>query len=477
MPAYPLIKFVDRPDPAAVVRLDVNTWGVVATKDVWPTHDGFTLGAPSFEGVPGGYGGQYGPRAARFGVVIRGNRADATAAMSAIARELLREGGNWLFFQLTPGAKPMWLRTYQSGPEALSFEALRDADTADTRRTQWGVGVALVCDPFMLGARVTPSPVTINNDIAHASNPLMARLPAIEGDAPTPLRILTSVPPANKTQLLAMVSVEEDDPHQASYTTPIRITGGWDMFNGTTQVSDAAMSGGVGYRVSFAGVATLASRLVDNTAALVGPSARMYSGRLRAFVRVGKAATNATYQVQLGQYAVDGPVWNDAVTVAVTPGTAFQWVDVGEIQYPFANPLTKAYADLADLGSGLGDLSIRAARTVGTADLDIDSLLLIPAHLTASPGARTSLALIERGEGMVSASGVYYDAEEDRIVILASGALVHYKDPPVVKGSLPWAVPGFTNILHYLRSMTADVLTDSTVLTISYQPRWLWMAS
>lgn len=160
MPTYPLLKFVSAPETTATVRLNLNTLGMPAGQ-VYPGRE-FSLGSPAFDGLPGGYGGQYGSRTIRIGMLIVGTKAESRAAVSAISRELLRAGGNWLLVQLSAASPPMWLRTYQSTPQALDWSQLYSE--GDTSRDVWGLELQLEADAFAYGARVLlPQPNLVNN--------------------------------------------------------------------------------------------------------------------------------------------------------------------------------------------------------------------------------------------------------------------------------------------------------------------------
>jgi hypothetical protein len=184
---WPLVKFVDAPEVGANVRYDFNNALAAATRSV---QSDFTLGSPTLDGEPDAIGVAYGYRQPLFTQLVKGEKSDALQALSLLSRELLRPT-NWLMFQLDAVSGPIWLKVYRSQFAALSLERvyvdLPSGDTAPLSDT-WAIPVPLVADAFAYGQRVTLDPVMVTQS-PDGDNPMRIELPAIKGDAPTPLRV------------------------------------------------------------------------------------------------------------------------------------------------------------------------------------------------------------------------------------------------------------------------------------------------
>src|SRR5690606_10609402 len=94
---YPLVQFVDAPDPSATVRFDFNARGTWADDEVRPNHDGFSIGVPQLIGEPDSVAVEYDLRTLSFSLMVAGSRLVALRAQRDLAREILRPS-NWLMF-------------------------------------------------------------------------------------------------------------------------------------------------------------------------------------------------------------------------------------------------------------------------------------------------------------------------------------------------------------------------------------------
>ncbi len=269
--SFPLVRFVEGPDPAAAVRFDLNTKAATTKKVLG---DGFTLGVPTLEGDPHAPGVVYGDRQPMFSHIVSGTKADALAALSSLSRELLRPT-NWVLFQLDAFTAPIWLRTYRSQFGALSLDQVYvETETGDSVALPdtWRIPVPLLADAFAYGERVTLPAVKVVQS-ATGDRAMRWVLPEIEGDAPTPLRVQIAPPSGYPAYYRPeyLIGCTAGDSAMSDPVVGIGTADGHTGANGIgAGVSDANYFGGSYREVDFATVTTptLLRRLSGNMPAV-----------------------------------------------------------------------------------------------------------------------------------------------------------------------------------------------------------------
>lgn len=454
--AYPLLKFVDAPAVGATVRLDLNP-GTSAASGNGIVEEGFSFGAPELEGEPGATGRRWGSRRLTIPLEVVGNRATALAALAALSRELLR-ASNWLLFQPTASAKPIWFRTWMTQPGEISFENVRMAGTGDDSRTsRWEIEVLLDADPWAYGERVTQAAFTINNDPQASTNACRFTLPAITGDAPTPLRIRLTGDFRGDRSLLSVLPSAQNPSGQIQ---PIWTTNGTD----TVSNADATASGGTTAQISFATNANLAFRM-----GFVGETARHGAYRMIARVR---SSTSATVLVQIKPTTASPMVLAES-TFAVT--NSWNYVSLGTFDWP---PGGRVEDDFLTTNSSNLALSLLASRIGGAGNLNVDMLVMIPVNIDEDDA---ETLIINHPTSSSTAAATYVDGDTRSVRLVSSGDLaLPASTTGYQEGEFPHGVPGTTNVMRFFRTMTLDSggddLTASTSITVSYMPRWLYLA-
>ena len=454
---YPLVQFVDSVDVSATVRLDLQAGPVSIDAD------GFSLGAPSMEGDPGGIGVEDGFRKISLPAVVEGDKGEALAVLSKLAVELLRET-NWLRFQLNAGAAPVWFKTYRTPPAAISFDEVlvygsSSGVTADDGSSDmWRIAVTLDADPFGWGARVDAVvDAVVSNDPAAVTNPQGFVTPVILGDAPASPIIWWGTTLTDQPFLLASGPARTPQLAQAE----VGLLGGDTTF----QAHDAAFSGaGSNYtRTTFATGAGMLDRL--------GLDAPLAPGLWRALARVRQNTATDVVALQLHPDRSRG----DSPTVTMASVSTFQIVDLGVYQAPpnvgvdhvAGGP---AATGVPNFGNWLG-----AQRVSGTGTLDIDYVVYVPADrstqfLTANPSA----------DGLFNV----LDGEQDAAYGVVGGATpfdpaAALWDPYMTLegGSLPKLPAGEASVVYWVRMRPGAAVDAFTTLSMSYHPKFLHLAT
>lgn len=471
---WPAIKFVDKPDISATVRLDLSTPTVQVALDE------FTLGVPTFDGDPEGVGVDYGYRSPLLKVRITGPKPTALLAMQALSREVLRPT-NWLLFQLQPSTAPVWFKVFRGQPGELSLGHVYDETTGVVLPDLWEIQVPLTAEGFAYGARVTLPTVTINNDPSAVSNPCAYKLPAILGDAPAPLRIAATFSATlNQADILWSVA-----PVPASYPVPIV----WQIGTGDgltadvdtgAAVSNSAYSGGSYRPVSFATTPGMATRLSG-----AAPGA-IPAGRYLVFLRVARSDTNSTFAFRFGNKTLAGLEVSSGPVVAMDRGASTTvghatWLPMGVFSFPrFQNGLDS-------LGfSAAPAWGLQAQRLSGAGAAHLDAVMLVPVDIQSVDYAGRTLFSRFTAFGPQAADvRAYWDGDLDAFTRLNSLAANDSGiQPNALAGQFPIAHPGQTNILHLLQQTRAssgtfgttdntDAIARTTDVTLSYHPRYL----
>lgn len=488
---YPLVKFVDGPSAGATVRLDLNDTTASAPRGV---ESDFDLGVPTLEGDPDAVGQVFGFRSPRFTVQVKGSKANALAFVSALSKELLRRT-NWVMFQLNATTSPVWFRTYRVGYQPLSLEEVYGTPAGGAApagfNDRWRVEVPLVAEPFVYGARVTIPAVQIVQAPADLAGPtryaMHYTLPAIKGDAPTPLRvsITPTIADANRNAAWLVGCVN-------GTTAVIDLIGdigtGDGAIAGTgmgAPVVDATYFGG-SYRTITIGAAT--PNLLNRFGlTLGGPPGTLPAGRykvqLRCAYNAGVAKT-LVFRVQpfLNGFSGTAPTNFRSVSVPVLgtdTGRRF-WVDVGEVNAPFGvtppsdagvtnPPLTLGF----DIGTGDGSAS----------SVNVDAVRLIPVDGPQVASATFLRHSAPQALGFPLAGTFDGDSEQ---FWFNNGGLggITYESVSTLKGGYPVADPAAAKnllIIQALDSGEASVSGGTYITTlnqlatvgVSYCPRYL----
>jgi hypothetical protein len=475
--SFPLVKYVDSPATTATVRYDFNDQTGTPAKKVTE----FDPGVPTLEGDPDAVGQQWGFRTPSITHTIRGTKAQAMAALSAVSKEQLRRT-NWVLFQPSAATQPVWFKTYRTGYQPISLDRVyvrvEGGGTAPVPDT-WKITVPLVADAFAYGARVSLGPYTVSQ-APSGTNPMQIVLPAIRGEAPTNLRVSlqpTSTTASGSSWLLGTWSAA------ASQTSPqfeIGLADGNTATGGTgAGTSDATYFGG-SYRTFSVAAATpnLLQRLSGSWA-----SSSIPFGRYKVMLRYEIDAPASTIQALFRLF-----VWNTnaalaaASTVNLTGGAGNQqgWVDLGEITVPAAGqvPVDAGFTSSSSL---LWALHIGTASGVAMTG-KLDAFKLIPVD-----GPNVSLArnLKVQCNTFLPIDGFsvgYFDGDDEAFWAVQSGTIVN-NTPSLtgLVGSYPRVDPAAgQNVLTVMATgkgqgvaIGITPLNATATVNVWYSPRYL----
>ncbi|MFE7869770.1 carbohydrate binding domain-containing protein [Micromonospora humida] len=219
-------------------------------------------------------------------------------------------------------------------------------------------------------------------------------------------------------------------------------------------------------RVSFIGTQTMQGRA---TIAL-HPAASSVDvrGTYRVFVRVRHSVSADVMQIRM-VYSTDSTVvYSDAATVP--SGTAWRWVDTGLVQMPLGyDPGTDGLSGAALPVQGVG-VYIQAARVSGSGNLDLDTVMLIPAD--------DRLATVRWPE---FGSPTSYVVDSSATAVYATGSAGEVR-PAIAElaALMPMVSPGITNRVYLMRDVGSeysdgDDATGYVRVTPYYWPRYLYV--
>jgi len=473
--SWPRIRFVAEPDESASVRLDLSNDDVA-----WVGADDYTFGTPQFEGGPGAVGAEYGYRQISMTVHLQGSKTTALTSLSALAVEIQRVD-NWILFQLQPDSVPVWFRTYRTQPGELSLDAVYDETTDVKIPDRWDVSVQLDAEPFSYGARETlVTSAVIGNDPATGSNRLSLVLPTIKGDAPTDLRVSLdpSIPMGGYKLMVSSLALKPGATYTAPYFWQVGTGDSFNVFTDTSApASDTWASGGSYRTVSFATDDDLVKRIS-------GTMPSMPSGLYKVLARVRRSDTDSTFSARFGQ-TVGGIDVPGLTTAVLDRGEAFAahttWLDLGEFTFPHGG---QAPTDVV-AADGAPAVFLQAARLSGDGQLYLDALAAIPVQRSDVVAARTLFSEFD-AIGPASGDVVSWEGSENLCWVADSGGVVTAAKP-ILTGAFPRAVPGRVNVLHvfqqvngqkpFLGTDSSDALDATVSATITYHPRYLWLAA
>lgn len=454
---FPEVQLVDAPTSGATVLFDFNDTTLAASREV--EADGFTLGAPELDGDVDAVDPLYGPRVVGFTWRLRGTKATALAAQSALARRVMA-GPSWLRVRLHATATVKFFRAYRMQPGELSFDDLYSTSTIS--RDKWAIEVAIPCEGIGYSERVTQVAQTVNNNPAHATNPCRIILPPISGDAPTRLRlgITPSFDSAGYRYMTSLLSSPAaQSPTLLQVGTGDSFTAGVNTGSGST---DASYSGGSFRSTSFS-TATMQVRL-STTVSLI-------PGRYRVLARVAPEVETFVGRFQVATTTTAGP----PMTSNLPPfGTSYfpRWVDLGTLS-PVRN------GDPSSLAPVSTALTIAAERTAGTGALRWDAILLVPLHnsLERSSQAMFSAFTNTAIAGISGSNAGTWDGDAEAFYAADSSVAAD------MAGAFHTVTPGNAHVLTLLTNVDParsaatpqDSISTTASVVVSYHPRWLWL--
>ena len=363
-------------------------------------------------------------------------------------------------------SNPVFFRTFADPDQSIAVKKTLVENAMVT--------VELEAEPFAYGVRATAGTFTVSNNPASVSPAPLRFDVNVEGDAPTPLLIVStstgaSGAPSGLVNKWVHIGARRRGTPSA-YSNTIQ---GENMTQGTGAVvtADATMSNGSKSRIGFA-TATNVLRLSDTFPenGTPTPDAR---GEYIVYARCAKTVAGDTITVQLGYGASSAaPVFNDTKTLPAGAAGPY-WVELGKVPVPtFSDPVHAGFAGGAELNVLLGFVGLYAARTAGSGSLDVDCLYFMPADdqtlIVDFPSTDTTYAI----DGTTAEGGAVYGVNTalDTQQTLAA--------PPAITGGggFPEAKPLSPNRFHIIRQVdpagTVDAITDTTTFTVYYWPRW-----
>lgn len=504
MSSYPLVKYVDAPATTAVVRYDFNDQAATPAKKVTE----FDPGVPTLEGDPDAVGQSWGFRSPQIVHTIKGTKAQAMAALSAVSKEQLRRT-NWVLFKPSAAQQPVWFKTYATGYQPISLEQVwvrPDGGGQVALPDTWKITVPLVADAFAYGARETIPTVQMVQSPADLAGPtryaMKYALPAIKGDAPTPLRVTitpdtaTGVSSPETAWLVGCVS------GSAAMSEAVAEIGTGDGFTGGTVATTDASSWFNGSHRTF----SVAAGPGTFSILLSGPLPNLPFGRYKVVMRNeldGSTTLDKEVLFKFGTVADSNSEVAYGQTATVTnPANSIArvrrgWADLGEFSVPASFAVTsEAITGLPTLAAGTNQFKLQVAVPDGTATtFRLDAFRFIPVggpDVAAATFLATSWPYPNYPgyfSSTTTTNAVTWDGDAEVSWITASGGTVGLVgSSQTLKGGFPVADPAAA--VNWLYAIAADhgrtAATATTTVTvtsrdslvsvdISYYPRFLYV--
>lgn len=468
--AYQL-KFVDSISTSATTRLDLNDgtlWRALADGTSMPPPPLQRSAASSLLAEGASYpASAYENRTITVAVRLDTSSEDTAALeLQKLARELERPpmfpGGPNNFLKWQPDTtNPVFFRTFRS-----DFNELR----WNKEDHYWQV--TIMAEPFAYAPLVSAGSFTVNNDPAAGSNGLFLDVSGLKGDVETPavLRFTGTTAATNPAgEQVAFAVRRRGTPSNTPHLIQAESMA-MAIADTTVQVNDAAMSGaGNNYiRTTFATSASLVTRATVQWPGTANVDGR---GQYRVLAVVRRnTSTSGVVQARIAYGAT--PYFTDIGTVTVPTATGSRFMlDMGLI------PVPPGYDPTADFGATAGftytgmTVYWQASRSTGTATLDLDYLLFLPAD------DRLMFAEFSPGSG----NHHWVDGPQNMIYMTnTAGTAIQPADPPPTLPAQLLLTPGSqTNRVFMLKGVkpsTANTKTDTLPVTVSYYPRYLKVA-
>lgn len=471
--AYPSFKLVTEPnDSTSTVLLDFNDGapsGGAAPRRVLT--EGFSLGTPELEGDPDAIDPLWGDRTITVPVEVKGTKAQALAFFGLLSRTLLTGytsgfiPGLWFRVQVEatgPAAFPVWYRLFRPQSGDLSWEQVyRDGEALPDR---WQVTAELPAEAFGFGALETLSAQAVSNDPTSGTNRLRITLPALKGDAPTPVRVQNVTTGGSGSGARGLLVAHSSTATPTPVEVPIGGSDGLTAYTDTAaSSSEAAAISGTVRVVNFATSTALVRRLA-------GAVPTMTPGRYKVLLmaRTNNTTFPGATQTYTFRFRLGGSSLIDGPTVALTTsGLGATWVDLGDLSFPRVYP-----SGVADRGPALaGAFELFVGMGTGT-PLSLDHLLFVPLDVAAGSDWRSLQAPIS---GPTTATAVVDgDMQDAWRYTTATGVLAEGYQPATI-GVFPRFTPGRTNTLWVVNNTndTGYLKTNGSNVTVSYYPRYL----
>lgn len=390
----------------------------------------------------------------------------ASAALQQLGVELNRETN---LLRIVLGSHTTFYRVWRSPDYKL--------DMLDLDGELWSASLTLECEPYGIGLPVVALAATaLSSDPASAGR--YVDIAGVIGDVETPPQIAfqTTAPSPSqpRTWGTTVFSVRRRG-NPANVTHVLQAETGYFYGADTTVATshDTAMSGaGNNYaRATFATASFLFERVDFQFPSFASTDAR---GAYRLLVRVRTTSTSV-YQMQ-GSYGALN-LAKGTVTLPALSGTFL--IDLGVVTVPKGNdPRQNGYSG-ADVAVSPDVLRIQAARVSGTAPLDIDYALLIPADDHWCAVTWTDFDPVAAPWGVIDGptNSVYQVVDPNASPVVLASSMHSFT------GELPMLSPG-NNRLYVagpVSDMTAAALIESvsgsSTLQVKYWPRYLTLAT
>jgi len=453
------LQFVDKIDASPTLRLDLNAGKWKLLRDPAPDfsppslkravvstllRDGSEIPATAYEN-----------RVVKFRLYLQGTTEDDLATEAQKLHRELDRARNVLKWQPAGATSPVFFRTHRSPDYRLRND--------DEVKFRLFADLAVVADPFAYGLKVSLSPVTVNNDPAAGSNPCRWDIAAasLTGDVPTPGYFNLGLNVSGKK---AMLAVRRHGTPGGVYAVQAEgLTQGTDT---ATQPNDTAFSGvSNNYsRTSFATATAMTTRLTHTGWPDAGSNSVEYRGRYRVFARVrqnGGAIGDINVRILYG----NGQYTTEKVPVPVVGSII--WMDMGILPMPAQpDPISEGYSN-AELSVATANVRLQAERVTGSATLDWDVFLAVPAD--------EELCIVQWDSTL---NTCYLDGPQDKAYSRSASQAdsVESLKAPAMVGSIPLLSPNQINRIALLQNLeAADTKGNTTSVTVSFWPRFLYI--
>jgi hypothetical protein len=216
-------------------------------------------------------------------------------------------------------------------------------------------------------------------------------------------------------------------------------------------------------------------------------------GDYRILMRGRSSSTPDTWQfqiVQLSGTSLTYATFSGDPVVCNGTVTGPNWFDMGVFRFPFGGPPVDPVGafDTAYANPGLSFAVILANRGITANSFDFDCFLFVPAGLDQALATRYATTANDKS-GQLTTAKMAWNGITDTVYLIDGSGNYSPSIPPKYDGGLPTLMPGMDNSIHYLQHIgtgyndprtavttgTNDVLTNSTVLTWKYFPKYLWL--
>lgn len=462
-------QFVDQPVASPTVLLDMNNGSTTRVEKPGPQtptpqlNRSFASNAMTDGGILSS--ASYQNRELKFTVWLNGANLSAKISQLDALKAQLAKPSNLIMYVPPGWSFPVFFRTFRSDDYVVD-------NGGGVGGAEWRVNCNVIAEPFAIGARRDLTQVTVTNNPASGTNPILWDMTGIAGDSPTPafVKVGTALAVADPV-ILAQRTVNQP----TTVTAFAQAEAGTMGTDTTTQANDANMSGASNNftRTTFT-TASLTTRVTVTLPTATAPEA--LRGRYRVFVRVRTSATGSNFTLRYVQNAggndfVNGPITSfDSLA-----NTAFRHIDLGVIDVPTAGPYptTIGYSALS-AQMVTQALAIQAGRNSGTATIDMDYVYLMPADERLCVAARNTTQ---------ASSSLIIDGPNEMAYGQPSGATPFGSTRTVdnagglafLFGGAPMLVPNVTNRWHLIRGSSANSVTST--VDVSYWPRWREVAT